>query len=111
MQIDIAFFDALRQANVPEIAARAAAESLAHEIDRRYDIHAKQLTTSSDFAKLDTKFEAFGAELKVEMATLRVEIQTIRADLSKQLVDQQRWTLAYVFAMLGCVMAYQRYLA
>ncbi len=66
---------------------------------------------SADFARLDLAFEVFRAELKVETANLRAEIQTMRADLSKQIADQQRWTLAYVFAMLGCVMAYQRYLA
>ena len=66
---------------------------------------------STDFAMFDSKFDTFRAELKVETANLRAEIQTMRADLSKQIADQQRWTLAYVFAMLGCVMAYQRYLA
>ena len=108
MQIDIAFFDALRQANVPEIAARAAAESLAHEIDRRYDIHAKQLPTTTDFARLDSKFETFRAELKTEMANLRTEIQAVRADLSKQIAEQQRWTITVMFASLVAIGAIQK---
>jgi hypothetical protein len=63
---------------------------------------------SANFAMLDSKFDTFRAELKVEMATLLVEIQTIRADLSKQLVDQQRWTITVMFASLVAIGAIQK---
>jgi hypothetical protein len=97
MQIDITFFDALRQANVPEIAARAAAESLAKEIDLRYEMHSKQIATQTDIANLRT-----------DMANLRGDIKTDIANLSKQIADTQRWTITVVFASIVALGAIQK---
>jgi Tfp pilus assembly protein PilO len=101
MQIDIAFFDALKQANVPEAAARAAAESLSHEIDRRYELHVKQLPNQTEFARMQ-------ADIKAEFASLRTDIANVRADLSKQIAEQQRWTITVMFASIVALGAIQK---
>jgi hypothetical protein len=81
---------------------------LTHEIDRRYDIHAKQLPTTSNFAKLDSKYETFRAELKTEMVNLCTEIHAVRADLSKQIAQQQLWTITVLFASIVALGAIQK---
>lgn len=78
--MELEIFEALTAANVPVEKARAAAESINKEIDRRYSLHAQQLATRGDVM-----------DVKREMAEM--EGRLLRA-----LNEMQRWTLGAVFA-------------
>jgi hypothetical protein len=91
MQAELTIFDALQSANVPADKARAAAESIMQEIDRRYAIHSDQLATRGDLQAL--------------RADMTKSIESLRSDLFKALNDQT-WKLAgIVFASMAFVVA------
>lgn len=80
MQVELAIVDALQAANVPADKARAAAASVVSEIDRRYEMHSKQLATRGD-------------------------VESLRADMFKAM-NEQTWKLAgIVVAGMGLLVA------
>ena len=80
MQAELAIFEALQSANVPADKARAAAGSILQEIDRRYEVHSKQLATRGD-------------------------VEALRADMFKAL-NEQTWKLAGILvAGMGILVA------
>ena len=70
MQVELAIVEALLSANVAPDKAKAAAEAIYKEIDKRYELHSKQLATRGD-------------------------IEAMRADMFKAL-NEQTWKLAGV---------------
>lgn len=78
--MELEIYEALTSANVPNEKARAVAESISKEIDRRYELHARQLATRGDMAEMEAR-------------------------LLKAINDTQRWTLGAVFAGMAVVAA------
>jgi hypothetical protein len=75
MQIELAIVEALISANVAPDKAKAAAEAVYKEIDKRYELHSKQLATRGDVEAVSTK------------------IENLRADMFKT-ANEQTWKLA-----------------
>jgi multidrug resistance efflux pump len=84
-------FEALTAANVPADKARAAANSINKEIDRRYALHSTQLATRGDVEQV------------------RKEIAEGKADLQKQLAAMQnelvKWTIGALFGGMAATTA------
>ena len=80
-------YEALTSANVPGDKAKAVAESINKEIDRRYELHARQLATRGDISEL------------------RQQSSEMEARLLKAINDSQRWTMGAVFAGMVSVAA------
>lgn len=49
--MELEIYEALTAANVPNDKARAVAESINKKIDRRYELHARQLATRGDISE------------------------------------------------------------
>ena len=67
-------------ANVSSEKAKAVAESINKEIDRRYELHARQLATRGDISEMESR-------------------------LLKAINYSQRWTMGAVFAGMATVAA------
>jgi multidrug resistance efflux pump len=85
MELDI--YEALTSANVSSEKARAVAESINKEIDRRYELHARQLATRGDISEL------------------RQQSAEMEGRLVKAINEAQRWTMGAVFAGMATVAA------
>ena len=72
---------------MPSDKAKAVAESINKEIDQRYEMHARQLTTRGDISEL------------------RQQSAEMEARLLKAINDSQRWTMGAVFAGMATVAA------
>ena len=83
--MELEIYEALMAVNVPNDKAKAVAESINKEIDRRYGLHARQLSTRSDIAEL--------RQQSAEMETR----------LLKAINDAKRWTMGAVFAGMAAV--------
>jgi hypothetical protein len=86
MQVDLTFLDALLQANVPEAAARAAAESLSREIDRRYAIHERALMTKGDGEQIRSDLYKINADMHKSMNELTWKVGGMMVALAAVLV-------------------------
>ena len=100
MQVELAVFEALQSVNVSAEKAHIAAEAIVREIDRRYELHSKQLATQSDVARVEIKIES-----------LRADIKSSEANLTQQIATSQRWTITVMFAGLAALAALQKLLA
>ncbi len=89
--MELELFEALTAANVPADKARAAANSINKEIDRRYALHSTQLATRGDVEQV------------------RKEIAQGNADLQKQLAAMQnelvKWTVGALFGGMAAITA------
>ncbi|MDR2239929.1 MAG: hypothetical protein LBE33_05745 [Zoogloeaceae bacterium] len=85
--MELEIYEAFKSAGVGDDRARAAAESVVKEIDRRYEIHARQLATKAD------------------VAAVKTDIAELRADLLKAIADMQRWTMGAIFTGMTVVAA------
>jgi len=83
--MELEIYEALTAVNVPNDKARAVAESINKEIDRRYELHARQLSTRGDISEL------------------RQQSAEMEARLLKAINDSQRWTMGAVFAGMAAV--------
>ena len=81
--MELEIYSAFVKAGVPESEAKAAVESINREIDKRYAVHAQQLTTRGDVQNIKTDI----AELKTE--------------LIKAIAESQRWTITSIFAAVA----------
>jgi len=88
--MDLEIYEALTAANVPSDKARAVAESINKEIDRRYELHARQLATRGDISEP------------------RQQTAEMEAHLLKAINDSQRWTMGAVFAGMATVAAIEK---
>jgi hypothetical protein len=84
MSIDAVVFKTFRKLGIDDADATAFADELNSTIDKRYELHARQLATRGDL-------EAMKSEI-------------IR-ELSKQMMDMQRWSLGVLFAGIAAVAA------
>lgn len=89
--MELESYEALTAVSVPNNKARAVAESINKEIDRRYELHARQLATRGDVAEL------------------RQQTAEMEARLLKGINDAQRWTVGAVFAGMAAVAAILRF--
>ena len=78
--MELEIYNAFVKAGVSEADAKAAVESINREIDRRYSMHANELTSKADLT-------AGLAELKTE--------------LIKAIAESQRWTITAIFAAVA----------
>jgi hypothetical protein len=78
--MELEIYDAFRSAGVADDKARAAVESINQAIDKRYEIHSRQLATRGDMAEMESR-------------------------LLKAINDAQRWTMGAVFAGMAAVAA------
>jgi multidrug resistance efflux pump len=85
--MELEIYEALTAVNVPNDKAKAVAESINKEIDRRYELHARQLATRGDISEL------------------RQQSAEMEARLLKAINDSQRWTMGAVFAGMATVAA------
>ena len=83
--MELEIYEALTAVNVPNDKAKAVAESINKEIDRRYELHARQLATRGD------------------ISDLRQQSAEMEARLLKAINDSQRWTMGAVFAGMASV--------
>jgi multidrug resistance efflux pump len=88
--MELEIYEALTAVNVPSDKARAVAESINKEIDRRYELHARQLATRGDISEL------------------RQQTAEMEARLLKAINDSQRWTMGAVFAGMAMVAAIEK---
>ena len=65
--MELEIFDALTSAGVSPEKARTVAESIDKAIDRRYELHARQLATRGDLAELGGKIQGDLAALKTDL--------------------------------------------
>lgn len=84
MSIHALVFRTFRKLGIDDADATAFADELNLAIDKRYELHARQLTTRGDL-------EAAKSEI-------------IR-ELSKQMMEMQRWSLGVLFAGIAAVAA------
>ena len=84
MSIDAVVFRTFRKLGADDSDAAAFADEVHQAIDKRYELHAAQLSTRGDL-------EAAKSEI-------------IR-ELSKQMMDMQRWSLGVLFAGIAAVAA------
>ncbi|NJS36809.1 MAG: hypothetical protein HC765_10955 [Brachymonas sp.] len=84
MSIDRIVFQTFRKLGAPDEDAAQFADEIHAAIDRRYELHAKQLSTRGD------------------LETAKAEIIK---ELSKQMADLQRWTVTTIIAALAFVVA------
>ena len=85
--MELELYDAFRSAGVNDEKAKAAAESVNREIDKRYALHERQLATRGD----------------IEVA--RKDMSEMEARLLRALNEGQRWTMGAVFAGMATVAA------
>lgn len=85
--MELEVFEALTAANVPSDKARAVAESINKEIDRRYELHSRQLATRSDIAEVQK------------------QLAEMEGRLLKSINEAQRWTMGALFAGMATVAA------
>ncbi len=111
MQVELAVFEALQSANVSAEKAHIAAEAIVREIDRRYELHSKQLATQSDVAKVETQVAKLDAKVESLRADIKSDIKSLEASLTQQIAASQRWTITVMFAGLAALAALQKLLA
>lgn len=80
----------LAQEAADDIDAAKFAEEINLAIDRRYELHAKQLTTRGD------------------VEAVRADVEKSRADLIKTIAESQRWTIAAIGIIVAAVAALQK---
>jgi hypothetical protein len=85
MSIDAVIFRTFRKLGIDDADATQFADELNAAIDKRYELHYKQLFTKSD------------GEL-------------MKADLVKTIAESQRWTITVMFAGLASVAVIQKLL-
>ena len=83
--MELEIYNAFVKAGVSPEEAKAAVESINKEIDKRYTVHASQLSTKSDLAELKT-------------------------ELIKAIAESQRWTITAIFAAVGLFAALSKIL-
>lgn len=81
--MELEIYEALISAGVKEDKAKAAVESINKEIDKRYTLHADQLATRGD------------------TETIRRDMAEMETRLTKLMSDNQKWTIASMFAAIG----------
>ena len=92
MSIDTVFFQTFRKLGADDADAAKFADELNAAIDKRYELHAKQLATRGD------------------VEAVRVEIEKSRAELTRNIADSQRWTITAVGIIVAAVAALQKLL-
>jgi len=85
--MEMEIYKAFRKTGLEEDDARKIVESIAKEIDRRYELHAKQLATRGDVA-----------EVKTQMAEMETR-------LTKIIADAQKWTIGTIIAGMAGITA------
>jgi hypothetical protein len=84
MSIDAVVFKTFRKLGIDDADAAAFAEEINATIDKRYELHARQLTTRGDLESAKSE---------------------IIRELSKQMLEMQRWSLGVLFAGIAAVAA------
>jgi multidrug resistance efflux pump len=92
MSIDAAIFQTFRKLGADDADAAKLADEINTAIDRRYELHAKQLATRGD------------------VEAVRADIEKTRADLIKSIADSQRWTITAIGIIVAVVAALQKLL-
>ncbi|MCY7305514.1 MAG: hypothetical protein LH632_05080 [Rhodoferax sp.] len=97
--MELEIYSAFVKAGVPESDARAAAESINKEIDKRYAVHAQQLATRGDVESV-----------RKEVAEAEIRLTPSITEVQKSIVDMQRRTIAAVFGGMVAFAAIQKLL-
>ena len=92
MSIDTVIFQTFRKLGADDADAAKFADELNAAIDKRYELHAKQLATRGD------------------VEAVRVEIEKSRAELTRNIADSQRWTITAVGIIVAAVAALHKLL-
>ncbi|MDR0528242.1 MAG: hypothetical protein LBG69_01310 [Zoogloeaceae bacterium] len=115
------FFEALQAANVPQDKARAAAEPLDREFERRYAAQkqeieqqcaaqARETISRAEMEKmrgeLATKADLYAAkaEVKADIETVRVDVEKVRGELKAE-ISEVRAEIAPLKWMIGATLA------
>ena len=96
MQVELAIVEALLSANVAPDKAKAAAEAVYKEIDRRYELHSKQLATRGDVEAV-----------RSEVAKIDTKLAEAETRLIRFMANNQRWTIAAIGIIVALVAAIQ----
>ncbi|BAP89292.1 uncharacterized protein E1O_21610 [Burkholderiales bacterium GJ-E10] len=101
--MEMEMFTALRSAGVPEDKARAATESVAHEIDRCFRTRTEPLATKGDLAELRSAITELRAATQADIADLRAttqaDIADLRATAQADIADLRSTTQADIAAL------------
>lgn len=92
MSIDSVVFRTFRKLGVDDADAAAFADALNQAIDKRYELHARQLATHGD------------------VDTVRKEMAEMKTELVKAIAESQRWTITAIFASVGVFAALSKIL-
>jgi hypothetical protein len=133
MNLELAVYEAFQSVNVPADQARAVAEALSREMDRRADHQTKTVATQVDMQVLrgDTQneihllrrelreeFQKMSHETREEIQKTRSEvdglkllIQRTESRILAQMMVMQRWTIGLLFIGLSALTVVQKLLA
>ena len=95
MSVDTIVFQTFRKLgadDADDADAAKFAEEINASIDRRYELHAKQLATRGD------------------VEAVRADTKKTRADLIKTVADSHRWTIAAIGIIVAAMAALQKLL-
>ena len=92
MSVDTIVFQTFRKLGADDADAAKFAEEINASIDRRYELHAKQLATRGD------------------VEAVRADTKKTRADLIKTVADSHRWTIAAIGIIVAAMAALQKLL-
>jgi multidrug resistance efflux pump len=99
MSIDAVIFQTFRKLGVDDADSAKFADEINSTIDRRYELHSKQLATRGDV-------EAVRADVE----RVRADVERARADLTRAIAESQRWTITAVGLIVAAVAAIQKLL-
>jgi hypothetical protein len=85
MHVESLLYRSLTGIGIPADQAERVAEALSKSIDERYEWHHKQLATRRD-------------------------LEAVKSDISRLIIDTQRWTIAAVFGGLAAFSLIQKLL-
>jgi hypothetical protein len=121
----LAVYEAFQSVNVPADQARAVAEALTREMDRRADHQAKTVATQVDMqvlrgdtqneihllrGELREEFQKMSQNTRVELDELKGLIQRTESRVLAQMMVMQRWTIGLMFIGLSALTVLQKLL-
>lgn len=83
--MELEIYNAFVKAGVPEAEAKAAVESINKEIDKRYSLHASQLSTRGD------------------VEGVKKDLADMESRLLRAMNEMQRWTIGAMFGALAAL--------
>ena len=88
--MELAIYEAFRDAGIDEKPAKAIAETINKAMEYHYAVHSQQLATKGDTE-----------HLRLEIERVRGEVEKVRGEIEKSKNDIIKWIVASVIAGIG----------